>query len=969
MAYQEGQTATNPQTGERVIFSNGGWQPVGGAEASTRQPPRADPAPSTSQPPAFIPGVVKPEKPQQPNPGVGYTMNPDGTAAYIPGGSADPSVDPDRVAKAAKVTDSQVSAVRELRGVLDKINQVDEQARGGWFDTGRPGAFVRALPDFVSAGSDAYDLSKNITTIDAAAAFNALAEMRANSPTGGALGNVTEKELDLLKASVANLDPNQSEGQFLKNLDEARSRYINMLRRLDPAAADEFANKGGSASDPAAPPGGRDGMFDENGQPISDAYSGMAYGSNGEPLGLVDTVSDDGPAESRSTPASDNAPYSMSNIARGLGQGAGSIVEAGGEFLGLLANPIGSVIGRAAGYEGYTADLGTTLREALSLPDNPNAISDTIIKGGTGALTGSLAARGASVLTNPGTWQNALAQFGATPVRDALAGAGAGLGGEVGRELGGVPGQVVGTLAGGVGGYFSGNALARFASPRTASPVMQAADDLGVTMLPADVGGVGTRMATGAVGRTLGGIPIAEGAERSINSAATARTRIAGEFGAPTDNVRAGQAVKRGFKQFENGSLARAEDLYGRVSVPADTQVQLGQTRGALAEVTRGMQSNPELSRLWANHPRLRATLEALTPKDVAAGGRQAFMDASERLSGLHQQYEQMSNAVTDPKRLLDLRNQIAAARQDLTAAKGLVDTPPQGGELSWEDMKRFRSIVGEVIGQPGIQRDGSDIAGLRKLYGALSADMEVTAARAGPKALQEFRRANQYWRGRESRIDDVFSVLLGKDGGRSDEAVFKQINSWAQGDSGDFSRIARTIRSMPDDEANTVRATLIQRMGMAKPAGQDATGEVFQPALFSTQWRGLSKRAKAVLFPNTQHRQDLDKLAEITDGMKRATAYQNFSNTALSVNAAGQGALALTNPPLATALAGLQFAGGKLLASPRFARIIASTSKLPARVQGRKLKEQLSILATREPMLASDVEALQEHLQNTAAQ
>lgn len=31
---QEGQTATNPQTGEKIIFRNGGWQPMGGASGN-----------------------------------------------------------------------------------------------------------------------------------------------------------------------------------------------------------------------------------------------------------------------------------------------------------------------------------------------------------------------------------------------------------------------------------------------------------------------------------------------------------------------------------------------------------------------------------------------------------------------------------------------------------------------------------------------------------------------------------------------------------------------------------------------------------------------------------------------------------------------------------------------------------------------------------------------------------------------
>lgn len=658
-------------------------------------------------------------------------------------------------------------------------------------------------------------------------------------------------------------------------------------------------------------------------------------------------------------------PTSWEQFGRGLAQGTGDIVEAVGDFAGIVGNPLNATINAVTGSK-LSTDLGTTLREGIGLPDNPNRVASAINKGGVSALTGSLGARGLASVVTPGTTRGALSTFGRTPGRDMLAGAGAGFGGEVGGAIGGLPGRIIGTVAGGGAGYASGGALAKVATPRQPNALMQSADELGVTMLPADVGGTGTRMATGAVGRTLGGIPIAEGAQQAVSSAGAARSRIASEIGDVADNVGAGQAAKRGFDAFEKSSARRAEQLYERVSVPAKSAVQLGNTRGALEEVTRGMQSNPELSRLWANHPRLRATLEALTPKDVAGEGRQAFMEASDRLTALQDQFEQARNAVTDPKQLDDLRSQIAQARQDLTNAKGAVDTPPEGGNLSWEDMKRFRSIVGEVIGQPGIARDGSDIAALRKLYGAITTDMEVSAAQAGSKALQEFRRASQYWRGRESRIEDVFTALLGKGGTRSDEAVFKQINNWAKTEGGDFSRIARTIRSMPADEANTIRATIVNRMGMARPAGQDATGEVFSPAEFATQWRGMSPRAKNVLFPNKQHRQDLEKFAGLMDGMKRASEFQNYSNTALGANLTMTGLTGMTGIPgviAAGAYSGGTFALGKLLASPRFARAMASTSKMPPETAQRKLSEQLKVLAAQEPVLAADAKALQAYL------
>lgn len=698
---------------------------------------------------------------------------------------------------------------------------------------------------------------------------------------------------------------------------------------------------------------------------VSGAVRGDQGGSYDPENGLTVTVTDDSPMPP--PPPSGGGSFWDAQL-----QGLGSIVEGAASLPAIVVDPLATTLGRALGYDNYTSDFASSVRSDLGLPKNEDSTASAIIRGGTSALTGAGIARGAASLATSRPVLDTLIKLGATPLRDAASGAAAGFGGEVGREIGGVPGQIVGSIAGGIGGYGGASAVARGASrSRVPNQLLQAADDLGVTMLPADVGGAGTRMASGAVGRTIGGVPLAEGAENAVASAGRARDRLASEIGDVADQAGAGQAARRGFNEFEKGSAARADQLYQQVSVPGDSQVQLSNTRQALGEVTRGMQSNPDLSRLWANHPRLRATLEALTPKDVASDGRQAFIEASDRLSAAQDAYQVARSNVTSAAEQNAARQAVDRARADVQAAQELAATPPQGGQLSWDDMKRFRSIVGEIVGQPGVSADGSDVAGLRKLYAALTSDMEVSAAQAGPKALQEFRRANQFWRGRQSRIDDVFAGLFGNRGQKSDEAVFRQLNSWAQNRTGDFSRLARTIRSLPADEADTVRASIVQRMGQAKPGRQDATGEVFSPAEFSTQWNSLDARAKSVLFPNKDHRANLEKFAQVAASMKRATEYQNFSNTALVGNLTAAGTLAGTaaaNGSVGGVLAvgatnGAFYGLGKLLASPRVARILASSTKMPIETGTRKISDQLGVVAAREPLIANDIQSVQQYL------
>lgn len=853
-------------------------------------------------------------------------------------------LDEDAAATATR-TAAYDAAKEKLVRVIAKMNEVglDANDNEGWFETGTSGQFARAnLPEGL-AGSD---LAANLDTVRANFAFDALQAMRDASKTGGALGSITEQELKLLESTVASLNPNQSHAQFLLNLAQAKEAYLDKLRAIDPAEADRLAADPGPFVDP-------------------EGTLGMRYLRDDGEAGTQVTVTDDSPPTGGGGGGLADKTFLGMRVggAPEFMAGVGDVAQGVGDIVGLVGNPLNATINAVTGTN-FSTDLGESLRtDVLGIPHGNRTI-ETINRGATAALTGSLAARGLIAATSPGVAQGVLSTLARTPIRDTVAGAAAGAGAVAGQRSGIPGGEIAGALVGGMAGYGATGALSGVGAARVPNAILRDADSLGITMLPADVGGVGTRMATGGIGRTLGGIPLAEGAEAAIASAGRGRSRVAATIGDVSDDAGAGQATRQGFKGFEKDSSARAEQLFERVPVPADAPVSLGNTRAALEEVTRGFASNPQLSRLWANYPKLRASLEALTPKDVAADGRRDFMRVSQDLSEAQLEYDRLRPlADTNPSELLGLRQRIDGLKQEVQRAQRQSTREPVGGDLAWGDMRRFRTIVGEIIGQPGVSRDGSDIAALRRLYAALSTDMEATAAATSPRALTEFRRANQYWRGRETRVEQVFSTLFGESNGRSDEAVFRQINNWAKREGGDFNRLSRTIRSLPKDEANTVRATIVQRMGWAKPGRQDAAEEVFSPAEFATQWAGMSRRAKSVLFPDAQHRRNLDKLARVMAGMKRADQFANFSNTALGANLTAQGLLAYANLPVAAALAGSQFAAGKLLASPRFARWLASAPETANPAAMRRWTENLGVLATREPLLSGEIRSLQESL------
>ena len=70
-------------------------------------------------------------------------------------------------------------------------------------------------------------------TMVAAGTFDALQEMRTNSPTGGALGNVSDADIRLLRESIGALGQSQDEEDFFASLDVFERRLRQIQQRLE----------------------------------------------------------------------------------------------------------------------------------------------------------------------------------------------------------------------------------------------------------------------------------------------------------------------------------------------------------------------------------------------------------------------------------------------------------------------------------------------------------------------------------------------------------------------------------------------------------------------------------------------------------------------------------------------------------------------------------------------------------------
>ena len=112
---------------------------------------------------------------------------------------------------------ASASAVADANRNMRIIDDLLEKDINGW---------TQATLWWVPEG-EAKSVDNAVDTLKANVAFDRLQKMRDNSKTGGALGQVSEKELKLLEANLASLDPTSAE--FKDNLRTIRSTYERVV--------------------------------------------------------------------------------------------------------------------------------------------------------------------------------------------------------------------------------------------------------------------------------------------------------------------------------------------------------------------------------------------------------------------------------------------------------------------------------------------------------------------------------------------------------------------------------------------------------------------------------------------------------------------------------------------------------------------------------------------------------------------
>jgi hypothetical protein len=144
-----------------------------------------------------------------------------------------------RKADIAKKLPKARSAMKGTKAKISLMKSKTQEARGlvGPFTTGA-GSLLANIP-----GTEAKRLQGVIETIKANLGFGELAEMRATSPTGGAVGQLSDKELKVLSAVKQALDQAQSSSDVIDALDMLDERLTGMEDRVVDAFNQDFMGK------------------------------------------------------------------------------------------------------------------------------------------------------------------------------------------------------------------------------------------------------------------------------------------------------------------------------------------------------------------------------------------------------------------------------------------------------------------------------------------------------------------------------------------------------------------------------------------------------------------------------------------------------------------------------------------------------------------------------------------------------
>ena len=310
------------------------------------------------------------------------------------------------------------------------------------------------------------------------------------------------------------------------------------------------------------------------------------------------------------------------------------------------------------------------------------------------------------------------------------------------------------------------------------------------------------------------------------------------------------------------------------------------------------------------------------------------FTRKSEALYGQLDNFVDPNDMITAPNTAAALQDIMNIAQQSPQIADflgvnrfaTLLEGIGPGQQIPYGAIKRLRTKLGQAIGNIKGPLADMDQGEIKALYGTLSADMEAAARAKGPEAYKAWKRANDFYSAGRKRIDETLSKITGADG---ETAAYRKLeNMLLEGNvKQSTSQIMQIKKSLPKDDFDSFRSTLISNLGRSKPGQAPIEGEIFSPSTFVTNYNRMEPTSRKVVFGELD--KELNDFAKIADMAKDASLDINRSRTGNVLSVGALGALIASGQfKTAVGIAALNLASGAAMTNKSFLRALNAAAK-----------------------------------------
>lgn len=471
-----------------------------------------------------------------------------------------------------------------------------------------------------------------------------------------------------------------------------------------------------------------------------------------------------------------------------------------------------------------------------------------------------------------------------------------------------------------------------------------------VNVLGPAVGGAVGEQVAGEGGKIAGSlvVPTAQIASAGVSAArANLAERVQKnveqfkQAGAGTPSV--GQATEANFFQGLENLLSKFPGGQGIFRKFAEKQqAGMGETartgvsaEGAGLSIERGIKGEggfiERTKQVWNK-------LDDAVAEKIPAGSTFAPSKTAEALDKLTTPVKGAERSTGTP---LDAR--VIKIKEDLAA-----DLEANNGQIPYEAMRVIRSRIGTSMEDALVS--GAKSGEMKKLYGAITQDLETAAKEAG--AGKEFARQNEYYKARMDRIENTLDRVIGN----TPEDTFKK---FMPTNPDQVNTVRRVMRSLDPEQRQIVQEAVVNRLGRASSGKQDASGELFSPETFLTNWNRMSPGAKTQIFSDPSVRKNMDALASVAGNIREgAKVFANPSGTAGATMPYGIGyMIGAGNIATAGTLAGGAAIGSKMLTSPKVIEWLAQAPKVTeGQMAGHIARLGVIYNATKDPELKQEL-------------